>query len=784
MSYSISYHSINQLKSICDKTPRGGLKDLIKDIKEGFRVQKLINQRNFLEKLKKRGEATRDCISLAKRIVSKFNSKRCKKEEVRLMNLRIAEKSQESRIQRQVWYKYSSMIESFMSLETKSYYRLIKQREISRVWRLEKSRLDSKLQKTVIDIPDIYAGIKVGDQILREQFGDQGSDPVILGGIQKTANMEAYMRLPGDFKTFGKLNKEAFEAEVETVAAKQRWGQREHCENPEESNSERRSRRDTENDDREPFRARENQVNFSRLRVTQFKSNKVIFMPSPLDARDEVKIESQRFDTLDTLGNFLRTKCDDKGVPRGSENLTRQEMLGRQEILKGVRDRGWMLYATDKSGKLVLDTKENFLKSMEPHFKSDIPATMSDVKSSEVLLNAHTKSWCKMLRVGSNAGSSQSQRIQEALKVVDCGVPPLRGLRKDHKKNFDPVSGPPCRPYMNAGLGPNANLGNIQARFLRPVKKKLVSMLGTEVCSTEEVKRIFSDYNSQERKERVLRPTRLCRGQFNVPLQSTKRIVGSMDVAALYPNCKVNPTSHNVERAIRRCGLVFKELDKEYLTRYVSVLTGGQLKDKELQKFLAPPKPRTSIKSFSNNPKPSQFKSGPLIGPENMSESDIRALLAIAAGKAVKAVMTNHYFSIGGGLYRQKDGGSIGLDLTVELASIYMSLWDESFNKKCKALGIKLDVYCRYVDDTIVVCGAIGEGWYFDKNDNALKYSSSHRYSQMPEDARTMHVLMDIANTVDKNIRMEPDYGSKYVSGRIPVLDLEVWVDSKNKVQQ
>ena len=98
MSYSISYHSIKQLKSICDKTPHWGLKDLIKDIKEGFRVQKLINQRNFLEKLKKRGEATRDCISLAKRIVSKFNSKRCKKEEVRLMNLRIAEKSQESRI--------------------------------------------------------------------------------------------------------------------------------------------------------------------------------------------------------------------------------------------------------------------------------------------------------------------------------------------------------------------------------------------------------------------------------------------------------------------------------------------------------------------------------------------------------------------------------------------------------------------------------------------------------------------------------------------------------------
>ena len=249
---------------------------------------------------------------------------------------------------------------------------------------------------------------------------------------------------------------------------------------------------------------------------------------------------------------------------------------------------------------------------MEPHFINEIPSSMQEVKSSEVLLNAHAKSWCKMLRVGSNAGSSQSQRIQEAIKVVDCGVPPLRGLRKDHKKNADPVLGPPCRPYMNAGLGPNANLGNIQARFIRPVKKKLVGLIGTEVCSTEEVKRKFADYNSLERQESILRPHRQCRGQNNVPVQSSKRIVGSMDVAALYPNCKINPTANNIERAIKRCGLVFQEIDKEYLTRYVSVLTGGQIKDKELQKFLAPPKPRTSIKSFSNKPKLSQFKSCPI----------------------------------------------------------------------------------------------------------------------------------------------------------------------------
>ena len=141
-------------------------------------------------------------------------------------------------------------------------------------------------------------------------------------------------------------------------------------------------------------------------------------------------------------------------------------------------------------------------------------------------------------------------------------------------------------------------------------------------------------------------------------------------MAALYPNCKTSPTTANVEKAVKRCGLVYKEIDKEFLAGYVSVLTGGKIRSKRTQKFLSIPKSRTSIKSFSTHPKPSQFTEGPEFGPDKMTDDDVRALLAIAAAKAVRCVMTNHYFTIGGDIYRQADGGAIGLDLTVQLASI------------------------------------------------------------------------------------------------------------------
>ena len=51
--------------------------------------------------------------------------------------------------------------------------------------------------------------------------------------------------------------------------------------------------------------------------------------------------------------------------------LQEQKALRRKEISEGVKGKNWMLYGTDKSGKLVLETKDNFLRVMEPHYTGD-----------------------------------------------------------------------------------------------------------------------------------------------------------------------------------------------------------------------------------------------------------------------------------------------------------------------------------------------------------------------------------------------------------------------------
>ena len=94
-------------------------------------------------------------------------------------------------------------------------------------------------------------------------------------------------------------------------------------------------------------------------------------MPGPAGIRDKIQIQQRTQAYLDTVEEYLHSNCDKRGVSKYSDVLIEKERAGLDEIREGVRNRDCMIYRTDKSGKIVLDTKENFLKCMEDHYLSD-----------------------------------------------------------------------------------------------------------------------------------------------------------------------------------------------------------------------------------------------------------------------------------------------------------------------------------------------------------------------------------------------------------------------------
>ena len=76
-----------------------------------------------------------------------------------------------------------------------------------------------------------------------------------------------------------------------------------------------------------------------------------------------------------------------------------------------------------------------------------------------------------------------------------------------------------------------------------------------------------------------------------------------------------------------------------------------------------------------------------------------KKMLAEGLKIVVTYIMEHHVYEFDGKIHRQAKGGPIGLDMTGELAAIFMSWWDKEFLKKLRSLGIEVLKYKRYVDD-------------------------------------------------------------------------------------
>ena len=133
--------------------------------------------------------------------------------------------------------------------------------------------------------------------------------------------------------------------------------------------------------------------------------------------------------------------------------------------------------------------------------------------------------------------------------------------------------------------------------------------------------------------------------------------------------------------------------------------------------------------------------------------------------------MENHYYQIGGKIYRQKEGSAIGVDLSVESCSLYMTNWDKMFLDKLKRLCITVNLYFRYVDDIVIGLRGIHHGWYYSTLLKKMIFDAD-RVPVLPGDQHTFFQLQLIANSLDSDIQLTVDTPSQNESGQLPVLDL------------
>ena len=144
----------------------------------------------------------------------------------------------------------------------------------------------------------------------------------------------------------------------------------------------------------------------------------------------------------------------------------------------------------------------------------------------------------------------------------------------------------------------------------------------------------------------------------------------------------------------------------------------------------------------------------------NPDDRTIKRMLCKALAIGIKKVMEAHVYKFDGKIRRQRKGGAIGLEMTGELAGVFMMWWDRRMRESLREAGINVQMYKRYVDDINIV----------------LKTRENEGEKEI------MERIKSIGDKIHGSIQLEADYPDKYEDKKVPILDLKVWVDKNNKV--
>ena len=267
-------------------------------------------------------------------------------------------------------------------------------------------------------------------------------------------------------------------------------------------------------------------------------------------------------------------------------------------------------------------------------------------------------------------------------------------------------------------------------------------------------------------------------------------IVCSMDAKALFPSIKIARSSEAVQELLLESSIDLRGINVLELSRYLAYLlseeevaalglTGLVMKRKRRggRPVITGEELR---KSWADRVQDgSSIWESPMRGA---NPEELRVMLAVAVSKDVSNVMSSHLFRFGDDSYKQKEGGSIGSELTCIVAKVRMILWIRMMNSRCLEVGLVILASPVYVDDSLFAMQAVGKGLRLSEDERSLVFSQ-HSYDfdrDLPDDVVSGNLLVSIANGIEDDIIMSFDSPAKNGSGWMPILDLQIRVvDSK-----
>ena len=655
-------------------------------------------------------------------------------------------------------------------------------KEFFAMWEEEKrwvrKELQNKKQKKVSFLKEKYGrkdrrevcddveGVTVKDQDLPDTFE---SEPRMYGGTSKILSdpeVEA-LRLNPKFTVFPSVDLEDCEVEIEKGLTKLRWTENREGNNKKKHNSGRMDQ-DEDDTDEEPTEAQErvwayniddNTMDMRNLRPTDLPFNRNVFLPEPLKTDKESEMMDLKRKLIGTTKEYIEENKKKRTPTYPNMSVREKEGLKRLKQRDEV-----VIFQTDKSGRFAADSKENYSRASEPHIMNDTTITEEEHVKCQKEINAHAIMWTRILRAGEKAGERAESRIKGNMTVAtgSHGLAPLYTLRKDHKVYEDKEIGPPVRPVCGASAAFNSKFSHLISSLLKHVWKEC----DTACENTEEILAEIRDLNQQ--------------GIEN------DAVVGSLDVKALYPSLDVEFTAEIVAKEFRESQFEVEGVDYKELGLYLAICkTEQDLEKLGLSQFCPRRKSKYGRPPVITGKATTSGKDEERYGPWNLpakepNETDKKRMLSEALRVAIEYIMKNHIYKFNDTTKKQKQGGPIGLELTGEVAAIFMMWWDRELLRRIHVLGLNVLLYKRYVDDINLVVETPREKKKLTKSrDGGCKLEEDQNPRETEDDVLYIGIVREVGNQIHPSIQLEMDCPSLHKDHKLPLLDIKVWIEKQ-----
>ena len=165
-----------------------------------------------------------------------------------------------------------------------------------------------------------------------------------------------------------------------------------------------------------------------------------------------------------------------------------------------------------------------------------------------------------------------------------------------------------------------------------------------------------------------------------------------------------------------------------------------------------------------------------------LSDEEKRLLIATVVSLATKAMFRLHHYKFGGKMFKQMEGGPIGLRGTCSIARLAMQLFDGKWLGRLRSMKVTTELDGRYMDDGRNILAPFKAGWRW--SDGRICYT--RRWEEEDKGLSSMEITRRIwsgsLEKVEDYLSFTTETCEDFSDWWLPTLDCSLRVDEDNTV--